>query len=79
MTDVIVSCGNGGDWEWMNDKHYWTLWIQQNIPGAKFETGFCDLCKADEMVVRFKNPHHATIFNLKRPIYISYEDIAKPN
>lgn len=79
MTDVIVTCGNGGDWEWMNDKHYWELWIKQNITETGFSTGFSDECKADELLIRFDNPHYATLFSLKRPIYIRYEDImSKP-
>ena len=72
--DVIVKCGNGGDWEWYNEQELWKTWIAQNIPGAKFKTGCEGYCKADELLIRFENPHHATMFNLKRPFYISYED-----
>ena len=73
--DIIVKCGNGGDWEWYNGQYQWETWITQNIIGAKFTTGWEDPCKANELLIRFENPHHTTMFNLKRSIYISYEDI----
>jgi hypothetical protein len=73
--DVIVKCGNGGDWEWANDQHYWKLWITQNMPGIAFKTGCSEECKADDLCVTFEKPADATFFSLKRPIYIRYEDI----
>lgn len=75
MIDVIVKCGNGGDWEWMNEQAYWKMWISQNIPGVKFETRCSEECAADELCVSFEDPRYATMFSLKRPIYISYADI----
>jgi len=75
--EVIVSCGNGGDWEWYNDQYLWQLWIEQNIT-TEFNTGSGIHVKADELAVRFKNPSHATIFTLKRPMWITHHDVILP-
>ena len=72
--DVIVKCGNGGDWEWYNDQSIWDMWIIKNVTKTGFSTG-TDGCRADQLCIRFENPHHATIFCLKRPFYVTWKDI----
>lgn len=72
---VIVKCGNGGDWEWHNERSMWEIWIEYNMPDVVFWTGVNDATAADELCIKFQFPEDDIIFKLKAPIYITYDMI----
>ena len=74
MINVVKQCGNGGDWEWLRDQHYWIMWITANITDH-FSTGVDYTTPADKLVIRFSNDHDATAFMLIAPNYITYNDV----
>jgi len=72
---VIVNCGNGGDWEWYNEKSMWEIWIEYNMPDTVFWTGYPDANSADKLCITFQFPEDDIIFRLKAPTYITYNMI----
>lgn len=77
MIKVTVLAGNGGDYEWVRDVHYWQRFIEQKIPQCNGKKDFVIYShdSAFHAVVEFRNPHHATIFSLIKPEYINYSDV----
>lgn len=66
---VVVWCGNGGDWEFENDRHWWRTWIKKNITNDAFVIKPHD--EADKAIVTFEADKWDTFFILKKPDYIS--------
>lgn len=82
MNSITVYCGNGGDWEYERDRVWWIIWIDKNIPGcwrigSGTEVGFKIIPHkdADKAIIEFDDPHHAVIFALKKPEYITAKHI----
>ena len=68
MTEIVVYCGNGGDYEYYQHLAYWAIWIQQNVNGCSFRKNFNirPHVEADKCFIIFDNEEDAVIFNLKR-------------
>ncbi len=61
---VDVYCGNGGDYEFMRDQHYWYVWIRHNMPDANVTiTDHRSDC--DKAHIWFNSSEDVFIFNLK--------------
>lgn len=78
MISRIVECGNGGDYEWLRDAHYWTFFIEQRIPGSQRNKTF-EICAhaTDAMAaeIRFYNDRDFTYFALIAPEYITQHHV----
>jgi len=75
MNDVVVECGNGGDFEYERDRYYWQKFIENHFPHNiiyKQDFIITPHTKGDLAIVRFIDPHDATIFRLIKPEWISY-------
>lgn len=81
MNQIVVNCGNGGDFEFERDRAYWSIWISKNIPNCKINTdrfygpeGFriTPHTDADKAIVEFDDPYNLIIFCLKKPDYVDY-------
>lgn len=68
---VVVYCGNGGDWEFERERHYWRKWIERNITTDPFVIKPHE--EADKAIVIFEASKWDSFFILKKPEYISNE------
>ena len=70
MRNITVYCGNGGDYEFERDRHYWRLWINKYMPtcGPYVIIPHED---ADKAYVIFEASKWNDIFLLIAPEYIS--------
>lgn len=65
-TDVTVYCGNGGDWEWFNERAIISDWLQKNV------TKSFDIRphkQGDKSIIRFNEDADAVKFFL---LYSNY-------
>ena len=70
---VWVYCGNGGDYEFERDRHYWRLWLTHNMPNEHVVIIPHD--EADKAWIIFEAGRLVSFFALKAPYYIEYEHI----
>lgn len=70
---VWVYCGNGGDYEFEKDRHYWHLWIQNHLPGERYV--IIPHQEADKAWVIFEAGKNISFFALKAPYYIEFKHI----
>lgn len=74
MNPITVYCGNGGDYEFERDRHYWRLWIENRIPNSgpfvvkPHEEG-------DKAYVIFEAEKWNDIFLLQSPEFIEWKHI----
>lgn len=75
MTPIVVYCGNGGDFEFEQERVWWRQWIEKNLPGCgpfvikPHEQG-------DKAYIIFEAEKWNSVFLLKAPQYISHRLIA---
>lgn len=70
---VWVYCGNGGDFEFEQDRAYWAIWIENNMPNERFVILPHD--EADKAWVIFEAGRNISLFALKAPYYIEYKHV----
>ena len=70
---ITIVCGNGGDFEYVRDVHYWQLWIKKHMGTISFQ--ILPHKEADKGILIFEDNLFDTIFRLKAPQYINYRDI----
>lgn len=70
---VWVYCGNGGDFEFEQERVYWRLWIENNIPNEPFV--ILPHNDADKAWVIFEAGKNVSFFSLKAPYWIEYKHI----
>lgn len=67
---MLINCGNGGDFEFEQDRIYWVVWITLNIKTTHFKVFSQSGIPADKAIVSFANPKHMTMFALMAPTYV---------
>lgn len=73
----MVNCGNGGDFEFEQDRIYWVVWIHLNMKTDKFKVFSQSGIPGDQAIVTFANPKDATMFALKAPKYVPAYSLAE--
>lgn len=78
MIEILVTCGNGGEYEYHVDVYRWVNWIEQNIQDCKHIQDFTIIrphTEADKGIICFAKEEHAMIFSIIKPNYVNPNDI----
>ena len=66
---MLIECGNGGDWEFEQDRIFWVTWITLNMKTTKFKVFSKAGIPAHMAVISFADPRDLTMFALIAPKY----------
>lgn len=77
LTEIIVECGNGGDYEYYVDVYRWHHWIEQNIANCLHNRDFFIVphTQGNQAIIRFVHPEQALIFSIIKPPYVDPRQI----
>ena len=67
-TSTLVYCGNGGDWEFEQERIYWVVWIKSNLKTDRFKVFSQSGIPGDKAIVSFADPKLLTMFILSAPL-----------
>ena len=67
---MLINCGNGGDFEFEQDRIYWVVWITLNMKTTHFKVFSQSGIPGDKAVVTFADPKQLTKFALIAPTYV---------
>lgn len=71
LKSITIYCGNGGDYEFERDRHWWRVWIEQNITQSPFVIK--PHKDGDKAILVFEADKWHYIFLLKAPEYMRPE------
>lgn len=76
MHKITVYCGNGGDFEFENERYNWRVWILKCITAGKETFEIKPNREADRADIYFENQDDAVLFKLTAPEWMDWRVIA---
>lgn len=69
---VWVYCGNGGDYEFENERAYWKQWMKRHMADAEYV--IIPHHEGDKAWIIFEAGYNVSVFGLKAPKFITFKE-----